>query len=163
MLAIRSATEADVGLLLEMIREFAEFVRELDQVEITTEDLLRDGFGPTPRFQALVAEWDGEPAGYAVYFFIYSTWTGRPLLFLEDLYIRPQFRSKKIGKTLLLYTAGIAREQNCDGMRWEVLDWNTPAIDFYRGIGAQVGHTDWVPVLFTGSAFRKFGAERNSR
>ena len=163
MLAIRSATEADVGLLLEMIREFAEFERELDQVEITTEDLLRDGFGPSPRFQALLAEWDGEPAGYAVYFFIYSTWTGRPLLFLEDLYIRPQFRSKKIGKTLLQYTAGIAREQNCDGMRWEVLDWNTPAIDFYRGIGAQVGHTDQLPVLFTGGAFREFGAERNPR
>lgn len=160
MLAIRSATAADVALLVQMIREFAEFERELDQVEITTEDLLRDGFGPTPRFHALLAEWEGEPAAYAVYFFIYATWEGRPLLFLEDLYVRPQFRSQKIGKALMQYIAGIAREQNCFGMRWEVLDWNTPAIDFYCGMGAQVGHTDRIPVLFKGSAFREFGAER---
>ena len=162
MLAIRSATPADVALLLQMIREFAEFERELDQVEITTEDLLRDGFGPEPRFHALLADWDGEPAAYAVYFVIYSTWAGRPLLFLEDLYVRPQFRSKKIGKTLLQYLAGVAREQNCYGMRWEVIDWNTPAIEFYRSIGAQIGATDRLPVLFTGRTFQEFGSERKA-
>lgn len=152
MLVIREATAADASLIVEMIRELAEFERELDQVDIAREDLLRDGFGESASFQAFIADWDDEPAAYALYFFTYSTWVGRPSLFVEDLFVRSQFRGRGIGTSLLQRMAVIAREKNCYGMRWEVLDWNTAAIDFYRSLGAKV-QSQWSPVLLTGSAF----------
>jgi GNAT superfamily N-acetyltransferase len=85
----------------------------------------------------VIAEWDGEPAGMAFFFNNYSTWRGRPGIYLEDLFVRPQFRGKGIGKALLIHLAQIAVRENCYGMRWQVLDWNTPAIDFYRALGAK--------------------------
>jgi GNAT superfamily N-acetyltransferase len=154
MLVIRKATAADATLIADMIRELADFERELDQVNVTPQDLLRDGFGASPRFWAAVAEWDGQPAAYALYFFTYSTWVGRPSLFVEDLFVRAEFRSKGIGKALLQYMAGIARRHNCVGMQWEVLDWNTAAIDFYRSLGASIGN-QWLPVLLKGEAFEQ--------
>jgi GNAT superfamily N-acetyltransferase len=157
MLHIRVAAPADAPLLVEMIRELAEFERELGQVEATAEDLLREGFGASPHFEALIGEWDGMPVAYAVYFFTFSTWTGRRSLFVEDLFVRPQFRRKGIGKALLRHMAAIARERKCYGMRWEVLNWNTPAIDFYRSLGATL-QTEWVPVLLDGKAFERFAA-----
>lgn len=159
MLVIREAMASDASLIVDLIRELAEFERELDQVEITPEDLLRDGFGARPRFQTLIAEWNAQPAAYAVYFFTYSTWAGRPSLFVEDLFVRAQFRGKGIGRSLLQRMAVIAREQNCYGMRWEVLDWNTAAIEFYRSLGAKL-QKEWFQVLFTGSAFEEFGSEK---
>jgi GNAT superfamily N-acetyltransferase len=161
MLAIRKANATDAELIAEMIRELAEFERELDQVDATAEDLLRDGFGTNPRFHAFVAEWDGQPAAYALYFFNYSTWAGRPGLFVEDLFVRPQFRGKGIGKALLRHMAAIAREQNCYGMRWEVLNWNTPAIGFYGSLGAKL-QDEWLPVLFTGKAFEEFATQEHA-
>lgn len=157
MLVIREATAADASLIVDMIRELAEFERELDQVEITPEDLLRDGFGASPRFHALVAEWDGRPAAYALYFFNYSTWAGRPGLFVEDLYVRAEFRNKGVGKALLRRMAVTAREHNCYGMRWEVLNWNIPAIEFYRSLGATI-QNEWEPVAFMGKAFEEFAS-----
>src|ERR1700719_4132027 len=158
MLVIRNATAADATLIVDMIRELADFEHELEQVDATPQDLLRDGFGANPRFCASIAEWDGQPAAYALYFFTYSTWAGRPGLFVEDLFVRAQFRGKGIGKALLRHMAAIAREQNCYGMRWEVLNWNTPAIGFYRSLGAKL-QDEWLPVLFMGKAFEEFGAQ----
>ena len=135
MLSIRAATVEDMTLLRMLIRELAEYERELDKVTITEADLARDGFGPQPKFRSLIAEWDGEPAGYALFFDFYSTWQGRQL-FLEDLFVRPQFRGKKIGKSLLAAVARIAEHNGCHGMRWEVLDWNHAAVEFYKSLGA---------------------------
>jgi GNAT superfamily N-acetyltransferase len=104
-------------------------------VTITETDLARDGFGLQPKFRALIAEWDGEPAGYALVFDFYSTWRGRQL-FLEDWFVRPHFRGRKIGKRLLAAVARIAERDGCHGMRWEVLDWNRTAVEFYTSLGA---------------------------
>ena len=132
MLVIRNATAVDAPLITGMIREFAEFEHELELVE-----------------------WDGQTAAYALYFFTYSTVAARPGLFVEDLFVRAQFRRKGIGKALLQHMAVIAREQNCYGMRWEVLNWNTSAIDFYRSLGAKI-QSEWFPVLFKGTCLEEF-------
>jgi len=157
MLVIRDATASDALLIVEMIRELADFERELDQVDITPDDLVRDGFGENPSFHAFVAEWGGQTAAYALYFFTYSTWAGRPSLFVEDLFVRPGFRGKGIGTALLKRMAVRAREKNCYGMRWEVLDWNSAAIDFYHSLGA-IMQSQLSPVLITGGAFEKLAS-----
>ena len=154
MLEIRKTTGKDAPLIVAMIRELAEFEHELEHVDITAADVLRDGFGTNPRFHTLLAEWDGQPAAYALYFFTYSTWAGRASLYVEDLFVRVRFRGKGVGKALLQRMAAVASEQNCQGMRWEVLNWNTPAIEFYRSLGAEI-KSDWLPVRFTGSAFKE--------
>jgi GNAT superfamily N-acetyltransferase len=136
MITIRDATVNDVGLLKDLICELADYERERDQVAVAEADLARDGFGPDPKFRAVIAEWHGQPAGYALFFGCYSTWEGRPGLFLEDLFVREVFRGKRIGKALLAHVARIAQRENCFGMRWEVLDWNQPAIEFYQSLGA---------------------------
>jgi len=97
-------------------------ISKLSLIQLSYEDLLRDGFRSSPCFQALIAEWGGQTAAYALYFFTYSTWAGRPSLFVEDLFVRAEFRRKGIGKALLKHMAVIAREQNCYGMRWEVAE-----------------------------------------
>lgn len=153
MLSIRPANVGDVPLLTRFIRELAEFERELDLVIVTEADLLRDGFGAQPKFRALIAEWSGEPAGYALFFGFYSTWEGRPGLFIEDLFVRGQFRGKGIGKGLLATVARIARQENCFGMRWEVLDWNQRAIGLYRSLGATFLDR-WRAVLLSGEALK---------
>ena len=109
MLRIRAARMEDVTLLYTMIREFAEFDRELEYVTIREEDLARDGFGETPRFRTLIAEWQGQPAGYALFFPYFSTWTGRGM-FLQDLFVREKFRRRVMGKLLLAEVARVARD-----------------------------------------------------
>jgi len=151
MLSIRAATVNDVALLKDLIYELAEYERERDQVMITEADLVRDGFGPQPKFRALIAEWDGQTAGYALFFGFYSTWEGRPGLFLEDLFVRQTFRGRGIGRALLANVARIAQRENCYGVRWEVLDWNQAAIDFYKGLGAEF-RDQWKSVLLAGEA-----------
>jgi GNAT superfamily N-acetyltransferase len=137
VLNIRSAIREDVPLLRALIRELAAYEKKAHKVRTTEEDLLRDGFGPEPKFRSLIAEWNDEPAGYAVFFYFYSTFQGRPALFLEDLFVPDRFRGKGIGKALLAAVAKLAIEEKCFGMRWEVLDWNTPAIEFYKRLGAE--------------------------
>jgi GNAT superfamily N-acetyltransferase len=159
MLVIREATASDAPLIVEMTRELADFERELDQVDTTPDDLVRDGFGENPSFHAFVAEWDGQPAAYILYFFTYSTWAGRPSLFLEDLFVRARFRGKGIATALLKRMAAIAREKKCYGMRWEVLIWNSAAIDLYHSLGAKV-QSQWSPVLLTGSAFENLASRK---
>jgi GNAT superfamily N-acetyltransferase len=160
MLVIREATASDAALIVEMIRELADFERELDHVDITPDDLVRDGFGLNPSFHAFVAEWDGQPAAYILYFFTYSTWAGRPSLFVEDLFVRARFRGKGIGTALFKRMAAIACERKCYGMRWEVLNWNSAAIDFYHALGAKV-QSQLSPVLLTGSAFETLASRKS--
>jgi GNAT superfamily N-acetyltransferase len=157
MLVIRHATVEDVPLLRTLIRELAEFERELEFCVIEEEDLARDGFSANPKFRALIAEWGGRPAGYAVYFNYYSTWEG-PGLYLEDLFVRPEFRGKKIGGTLLASIARIAVQQNCRALRWEVLDWNANAIELYKSLGAEF-RDQWKSVLLRNDGLRRL-AER---
>jgi len=156
-LTIRQAVPADVPLILEFIRALAVFEREPDAVTATEADLLRDGFGPEPYYHCLIAEQDGKPAGFAFYFFNYSTWTGRPGLYLEDLFVNVEFRGLGIGKALLARVAAIAVEKNCPRLQWEVLDWNTPAVDFYASLGASF-LDEWRNVRMTGEALAKLAA-----
>jgi GNAT superfamily N-acetyltransferase len=154
MLSIRPATVNDASLLRDLVFELAEYEREREQVVMTEADLARDGFGTHPKFRALIAEWNGQSAGYALFFGFYSTWEGRPGLFLEDLFVRQDFRGKGIGKALLATVAAIAQRENCYGLRWEVLDWNQPAIDFYKNLGA-VFLDRWKSALLTGDALER--------
>ena len=136
MLNIRPVTRDDVPVLLSLIRELAAYEKKRHKVVVTQEDLLRDGFGPQQKFRALIAEWEGKPAGYASFFYFYSTFQGRAALFLEDLFVLDKLRGKGIGKALLVKVAKLAIEEKCFGLRWEVLDWNRPAIEFYQKLGA---------------------------
>jgi GNAT superfamily N-acetyltransferase len=156
---IRKATRSDVPEILNFIRALATYEREPDAVTATEAGLLRDGFGPNPFYFCLMAEHDGNPAGFALYFFNYSTWMGRPGLYLEDLFVPPEFRGLGIGKALLQQVAAIAVENNCPRLQWEVLDWNTPAIDFYRAMGAEF-LDEWRNVRVSGEALKRLaGAE----
>ncbi|PKL96774.1 MAG: GNAT family N-acetyltransferase [Gammaproteobacteria bacterium HGW-Gammaproteobacteria-8] len=141
-LRIRPARPGDEELLLGLVRELAEYEREPEAV-VATPALLREALsGSTPTANAVVAEWDGAAAGFALYFFNFSTWLGRPGLYLEDLFVREAMRGRGIGKALLLHLAGIAHVRGCGRMEWSVLDWNAPAIDFYRSLGA-VAMEEW--------------------
>ena len=153
MLHIRPANIEDAALLRIMIRELAEYERELEQVTIREEDLARDGFGKHPRFRALIAEWKSQPAGYAIYFDYFSTWAGRGL-FLEDLFVREAFRGRGIGQAFLAAIARIAIEEKCYGIRWEVLDWNESAIEFYKTLGATF-HDERRQVFLTDEPLRQ--------
>ena len=157
MLTIRAATPNDTPEILKLIRELAEYEKLAPLVVITADDIRRDGFSERPLFHVLIAEWDGQPAGYALYFYNYSTFRGRPGLFLEDLFVRPQFRKKGIGKALLIHLAKIAVEKKCARFEWQVLDWNTPSIEFYKSLGAVV-MKEWLTMRVTGEALEKIAA-----
>lgn len=136
-LRISPATEQDVPLVLEFIRKLAEYEKLSHEVE-ATEDLLHEAlFGDDPSAEVLLAYWAGEPAGFAVYFRNFSTFLSKPGIYLEDLFVEPVFRSRGIGKALLARVARIARERGCGRLNWAVLDWNRPAIEFYRSLGAR--------------------------
>ena len=151
MLQIRAAQPEDVGTILKLIRGLAEYEHEPQAVEATEQDLLRDGFGEHPRFHCALAEWNGNPVGFALYFYNYSTWKGRHGIFLDDLFVYPEHRGKGIGKALLLHVARIAAAQNCGRYEWLVLDWNTPAIEFYESLGGK-RMSQWLPVRVEGQA-----------
>lgn len=157
-LKLRPARPDDAPLILSLIRELAEYEREPQGVTATVEDILRDGFGATPRFRCVIAEWQGRPAGFAFYFFNYSTWKGRHGLYLEDLFVRPEFRGKGIGRALLVHLAQIAVHENCYGMRWQVLDWNQPAIDFYEKLGGKLIR-EWLTVRVMDDDLKRLAEE----
>ena len=158
---IRKATAADVPQILAFIRALAAYERAPDAVSATEEGLLRDGFGPNPFYRCLIAEHDGQPAGFALYFFNYSTWMGRPGLYLEDIFVEPERRGLGIGKALLKEVAAIAVAEGCPRLQWEVLDWNTPAIDFYRAMGAEF-LDEWRNVRISGEALLRLAGTENS-
>jgi GNAT superfamily N-acetyltransferase len=153
MLRIRQAVAADVSLLWEMIVEFATFEKLREHVTVTEESLRRDGFGTNRRFQAMILEWDGAVAGYAMTYPFYSSFAG-PGLFLEDIYVREPFRGKGIGKAVMAEVGAMALREGYWGVRWEVLNWNQPAIDFYLGLGATFVEA-WKLVLIEGEGLRK--------
>src|SRR5215472_12607676 len=135
MLSIHAAMITDVPLLTMFIRELAEYERESGAVHVTEDALRRDGFGPHPKFRAIIEEQDGRPAGFAFFFICYSTWTGSGL-FLEDLFVRERFRGRGVGKALLVQLAEIARKEGLQTMRLDVLDRNESAIKFCQSLGA---------------------------
>ena len=160
-LRIREAVAADVPEIHGMIRELATFEREPESAVATEADLLRDGFGPEPYFRCLMAEWEGAVAAFALYFFQYSTWEGRPALYLEDLFVRERFRKRGIAKALFARLAQIAVHRRCSRFQWECLDWNAPAIAFYEGAGATVMR-EWLNLRITGAPLHALAAQAKS-
>src|SRR5690348_9158492 len=154
MISIRPATSADVELILEFIRRLAEYERAPESAVATAHDIIRDGFSEDRKFRVVIAEWEGQPAGFAFFFYCYSTWLGRPGIYLEDLFVLPEFRGLGIGKNLLQKVASIAVEKGCLRLQWEVLDWNAPAIDFYRAMGAEF-LDEWRNVRVSGEALQR--------
>ncbi|MBC9034831.1 GNAT family N-acetyltransferase [Sphingomonas sp. JC676] len=151
MISIRPAILTDVPLILRLVRELAEFERAPDAVEATEPMLQAALFGERPAAEAVIAEIDGIAQGFALFFQNFSTWTGRPGIYLEDLYVTPDARGAGVGTALLRHLAGIALDRGCSRFEWAVLDWNTPAVDFYRSMGA-VGMDEWTVQRVTGDA-----------
>ncbi len=140
--AIRTATAADVPVILQLIHDLAEYERAPDEVVATAEGLQEALFGAQPAAEVLLGEEAGAPVCFALFFHNFSTWLGRRGLYLEDLFVRPDVRGKGYGRALLVRLAEIARERECGRMEWAVLDWNEPAIQFYRKLGARP-NDDW--------------------
>jgi GNAT superfamily N-acetyltransferase len=145
---IRPATAADVPVILELIKALATYERAPDEVIATEKGLAEVLFGRKPAAEVLLAFEDGRAVGFAVFFHNFSTWLGRPGLYLEDLFVRPEDRGKGYGRGLLVRLAKIARERGCGRMEWAVLDWNKPAIKFYRKLGANPMH-EWTVFRLT--------------
>ena len=156
-LRLRPATRDDVADIRRLIRALADYEKEPDAAVVTEADLLRDGFGEKPLFKVVMAEWEGAVVGFAFYFYNYSTWQGRPGLYLEDLFVMPSHRGQGIGKALLVHLAQIALRENCGRFVWQVLDWNTPSIQFYESLGAVV-MKEWLTMRVTGEALTRLAS-----
>ena len=155
---LRSATEDDVPLILRFIRELAEY-EKLPHECIATEEAVRSTLFGEKRFaEVLIAEEESEPVGFALFFHNYSTFLGRPGIYLEDLYVRPELRGRGYGKQLLARLAAVARERNCGRLEWAVLNWNEPAIGFYRSLGARPQDT-WTVYRLTGDALEELAGQ----
>ena len=156
-LEIRAATEEDVPLILSLIKELAEYERLSHEV-VATEEVLRDSlFGERPVAEVLIGQLGDEPVGFALFFHNFSTFLGKPGIYLEDLYVRPEFRGAGIGRALLVHLARLARERGCGRLEWSVLDWNEPAIGFYKKIGASPV-SGWTVYRVTGEALDDMAA-----
>lgn len=153
MIHVRPADPADIALILRLVRELAEYEREPDAV-VATEAMLHDALFARRVAEAVIAELDGAPVGFALFFHNFSTWTGKPGIYLEDLYVTPEARGAGAGKALLRHIAGLALDRDCGRFEWAVLDWNQPAIDFYRAMGA-VGMEEWTIQRVTGDALAR--------
>jgi GNAT superfamily N-acetyltransferase len=154
---IRTTTEADIPVILSLIRELADYERAPEAV-VTNEAGLREVlFGPQRSAEVLLALEEGKPVGFAVYFFNFSTWLGRPGIYLEDLFVRPSDRGKGYGRALLERLAQIAQERGCGRMEWAVLDWNEPAIQFYKKLGAEP-MTEWTVFRLTQEGIAKLAS-----
>ena len=156
-LTIRPATSADAELVHELICALAAYEREPDAVQATAADLRAQLSSPHPPFECVIAEWDGVAAGMALFFPNYSTWRGRPGLYLEDLFVRPEHRGRGIGRELLRHLARISEARGYSRMEWAVLDWNEPTIAFYRRLGA-VPMDQWTTFRLTGPALAALAA-----
>jgi GNAT superfamily N-acetyltransferase len=158
MLNIRPATRADAPTIAGLVRELADYEKLLDEAKATPEDFLREFDSPNPVIHVLIAEWNGAPAGFALYFFNFSTFVGRPGLYLEDLFVRPAQRAHGIGRALLRELALIAKVRNCGRMEWAVLDWNEPALRFYQSLEARQ-MKEWIIHRLTPVEIEKLAAE----
>jgi len=160
---IAPATPADVPLILTLIRELAEYERLAHEAR-ATDPLLHDAlFGPSPVAHSVIARSkDGTPAGFALYFFSFSTFVGRPGLYVEDLFVRPEFRKRGLGRLLLAHLARVAVDRGCGRMEWSVLNWNETALRVYRAIGAQP-MDEWTVQRLTGEALERLAATAESR
>lgn len=158
-MSVRAATVADLDTIIELIRGLAEYEREPDAVTLDREEVRGHLFGPRPYAEVLIAEAEsGETAGFALFFHNYSTWLGKPGIWLEDLFVRPEHRGHGHGRRLLVEIARIARERGCGRIEWSVLDWNEPSIAFYRSLGA-LAMDEWTVYRLTGEAIDQL-AER---
>ncbi|WP_420008182.1 N-acetyltransferase family protein [Xanthomonas sacchari] len=157
VLHIRPAVADDAALILRLIRDLARYERAEDAVQTDEAGLRATLFGADARAQALICEADGQPIGYAVYFYNYSTWLGRNGLYLEDLYVDPAHRGVGAGKALLQHLARQAVAEGCGRFEWSVLDWNQPAIDFYEAVGARA-QDEWIVYRLQGEALARFAA-----
>ena len=153
---IRFARESDLPVILGFIRSLAVYERLLDEVEADEDRLRQHLFGERPAAEVLLAEVDGTPAGFALFFQNFSTFLARPGLYLEDLFVEPPYRQQGIGKALLRELARIAVERDYGRLEWSVLDWNSPAIGFYEKMGARILR-DWIPCRVTGDPLRRLG------
>ena len=158
MLNIRPATPADAGTIAALVRELADYEKLLHEARATPDDFLRELNAENPVIRVLIAEWDGQPAGFALYFFNFSTFVGRSGLYLEDLFVRPAMRSHGIGRALLRALARIARDRGCGRMEWAVLDWNEPALKFYKSLDARQMN-EWIIHRLTPVEIAKLAAE----
>ena len=156
-LTIRPAEPSDIPQILQFVHELAVYEKEPDAVEATEDDMQRALFGDGANVFGLIAELDATPVGFAVYFFNFSTWLGRNGIYLEDLYVRPETRGNGVGKALLQELAKIAVAKNCGRVEWSVRNWNEPAIQFYRSIGAGP-QDEWTVYRLTGEALQSFAA-----
>ena len=157
-LVIRPATVADVPIILELIRELATYERAPNEVTATEEQLVDVLFGPRPAAEVLLAFEEETPVGFAVFFHNFSTWLGQPGLYLEDLFVRPEQRGKGYGRALLVHLAKIAHERGCGRMEWAVLDWNEPALKFYKNLGA-APLNDWTVFRLTRDGIAKLAGK----
>jgi GNAT superfamily N-acetyltransferase len=156
-LSIRPANKTDVPLILSFIRGLAEYERLSHEVTANEERLMETLFGDDPGAEIVIASFDDQPAGFALFFHNYSTFLAQRGLYLEDLFVKPEFRSRGIGKALLLHLAKLAVERKCGRLEWAVLDWNEPAISFYKSLGAKP-MDDWTVFRVTGDALNELAA-----
>ena len=157
---IRRARPGEAGLVLSFVRELADYEKLLHEVEATEADIDAALFGDNPRLFCEIAEWQSEPVGFAVWFFNFSTFSGRSGIFLEDLFVRPRHRGKGIGKAMLVYLARECVANGWSRLQWSVLDWNTPSIEFYKSLGA-VLMDEWTVCRVSGPALSAL-AERGA-
>ncbi len=155
---IRPAKREEVGIILNLIKELAEYERALDHVETTEKELLSTIFVENPKVFCDLVDVEGEIVGFAIWFLNYSTWQGRHGIYLEDLYVRSEFRGRGYGKALLQHLAGVCEERGYGRFQWSVLDWNTPAIDFYKSLGAE-SMDDWIVYRVTGKSLKELGSQ----
>jgi GNAT superfamily N-acetyltransferase len=157
---IQPATPADVPIILQLIRELAEFERLVHEVQATEEQLREQLFGPHPGAEVVIARMGDEVAGFALFFANFSTFLAKPGIYLEDLYVRQKFRGQGCGEALLRHLAALALARNCGRLEWSVLDWNVRAIDFYKSLGA-VPMDQWTVHRVTGEALARLGGGGN--
>jgi GNAT superfamily N-acetyltransferase len=154
VLALRQAVISDVPVLLRMLHESAADQGFPEEVVVSKEDLEQDGFGPTPRFHAVLADWDGAPAGMAIYFFNYSTWVSRYGLYLEDLYVDRNYRQRGVAKALMVHLARVAIDEGCGRFQWMVHCENESALQLYKSLGAE-SIEEWTLMLIEGHGIRR--------